>query len=120
MQSKIARRFRSPVADPLAELSFVGDRVNSRPHQFPRCFWTVKATGNYGEDCQIGHKLALEYLAMEEADVGGPGHLQMIVQDMPRELTGIEIGFLTMVSFAAGSGADAARRTAAYWEEAQS
>jgi len=42
----------------------------------------------------------------------------MIVADMPRELTGVEVGFLTMVSYAAGAGAYRARQVAAYWDAA--
>jgi hypothetical protein len=41
----------------------------------------------------------------------------MIVGDMPRSLTGVEIGFLIMVSYAAGAGAAEARRVAKYWQE---
>ena len=70
-----------------------------------RCWWNVKPTGDYGKDCQTGRQFALEYLAFEQRDKGGPGGLQYIVEAMPRELTGVEIGFLSMVSWAAGAGA---------------
>jgi len=70
-----------------------------------------------GRDCKIGGALALEYLAMEEADTHGPGHLPKIVGDSSRApLTGVEVGFLTMVAYAARAGADRAREIAAYWE----
>ena len=72
--------------------------------ELPRCFWHVKPSGNYVADCVTGEKLALEYLAFEEEDVGGAGHLPSIVSDMPRALTGIEEGFLSMVSYAARAG----------------
>ncbi|MGE3877396.1 MAG: hypothetical protein AB7F74_30930, partial [Parvibaculaceae bacterium] len=57
-----------------------------------------------------------EYLTFEEASVGGPGFLQMIVSDMPRKLTSIEVSFLCLVSYAAGAGADRARSVSAYWD----
>jgi hypothetical protein len=96
--------------DTIACLSFVKDFKKGR------CFWNVKATGDYGADCRTGNRLGLEYLAFEERDHDGPGHLQHIVMDMPRKLTGIEIGFLTMVSYAAGAGANTAREVSDYWD----
>jgi hypothetical protein len=72
----------------------------------------VKPSGDYGKDCVTGRALALEYLATD----GGPCPLQWIVIDMPRALTGIEVGFLTMVSYAAGAGAGRARKISAYWD----
>jgi hypothetical protein len=107
---------------PIAELSFVANRDGTtlpRPtgNQSPRCFWNVTPTGDYGRDCKIGRALALEYLALEEADPHGPDYLTMIVGDMPRQLTGVEVRFLAMVAYAAGAGADRARKIAAYWEE---
>jgi hypothetical protein len=106
---------------PIAELSFVADRDGTtlpRPtdDQSPCCFWNVTPTGDYGKDCEIGGRLALEYLALEEADIHWPGHLPKIVEDMPRQLTGVEVGFLVMVAYAAGAGADRARKIAAHWE----
>jgi hypothetical protein len=80
-----------------------------------RCWWKVKATGNYEKDCHIGERLALEYLAYEERDQGA-GCLQMIVGDMPRKLTGVEIAFLQMVCFAATTGAYRAREISKYWD----
>ena len=41
----------------------------------------------------------------------------MIVSDMPRRLTMVEIAFLQMVSFAASAGAFEARRIAKYLDE---
>jgi hypothetical protein len=105
----------------VGRLSFVATRDGKalpkpKRGQSPRCFWHVKPSGDYGKDCETGRRLALEYLALEEEDTGGPGHLQHIVMDMPRALTGIEIGFLTMVSYAAGAGAERAREVSAYWD----
>jgi hypothetical protein len=112
-----ARRRHDPIG-----LSFVADRDGKTlpkwtGDQNPRCFWNVTPTGDYGPDCKIGRVLGLEYLALQEADTGGPAYLGMIVRDMPRPLTGVEIGFLTMVAYAASAGADRAREIAAYWEE---
>jgi hypothetical protein len=105
----------------IGNLSFVASRDGKtlpkpKGHQLPRCFWNVAATGNIRQDDNLGHRLALEYLAFEEADDGG-GHLQLIVGDMPHRLTMIEIAFLEMVSFAARAGAAEARRIAKYWDE---
>ncbi len=69
----------------------------------------------YDQDCKIGTRLALEYLAFEEAQEDGCGLLQHIVDDMPRPLTGVEIGFLIMLSRAAGAGVAEARRVAKIW-----
>ncbi|KSV84561.1 hypothetical protein N183_12100 [Sinorhizobium sp. Sb3] len=85
--------------------------------QLPRCFWHVAPTGNYGHDCRTGNRYALEYLAYEEGAVCGSGILNLIVNDMPRPLTGIENGFLSMVCFAAGAGAHRARQIKAYWDK---
>lgn len=100
---------RNRTAD-VANLSFVKSK------RVGRCFWHVRSTGDPYKDSQLGCRLALEYLALEEADTGGAGHLQMIVGDMPRKLGHIEIGFLTLVSYAAAAGADRARRVEAYWK----
>lgn len=105
----------------LLDLSFVASRDGKnlpkpKPGQHGRCWWNVTSTGDYNRDCEIGQRLAIEYLAFEEADKGGAGHLNLIVNDMPRPLTGVEHGFLIMVSFAAGAGANEARRIDAYWK----
>ena len=85
--------------------------------QFPRCFWHVQPTGDYHADCKTGQQFALAYLEYEENDVGGCGVLNMIVQDMPREMSGIEHSFLQMVCFQAKAGRGEAKRIARYWEE---
>src|SRR5688500_4826615 len=84
--------------DPWDVLSFIANRkeVGLPDGRFPRCFWNVKPTGQYGEDCYTGEKLALEYLSFIASVPGRPPDLPGIVGDMPRELTGIEVGFLTM------------------------
>jgi hypothetical protein len=105
----------------ISRLSFVAARDGKtlpkpKGNQLGRCFWHVKPSGDYGKDCVTGRALALEYLALEEEDTGGQGYLPLIVGDMPRALTGIEVGFLTMVSYAAGAGAQRARKINAYWD----
>jgi hypothetical protein len=87
----------------IADLSFVKSKRNGR-----RCFWHVRSTGDDCKDEKLGQRVALEYLAYQEADTG--------VADMPRKLGPIEISFLTLVSYAAGAGAYKARRVAAYWD----
>jgi hypothetical protein len=116
-----APRARPGKDDPITRLSFVADRDGKalqKPtgRQFPRCFWHVKSTGDLTADDLAGEKLALEYLAFEEANKGRAGYLPLIVGDMPRKLGPIEISFLAMVSYAASAGAQRARNVAAYWE----
>jgi hypothetical protein len=106
----------------IGDLSFVAHRGGKQfpratGNQSPSCFWDVARTGDYVQDCKIGERLALEYLDFEEGSAPGGGHLQMIVNDMPHPLTGVEIGFLSMISFAAGAGAAEARRVAWYWHD---
>ena len=118
----MSARPRARRHDPIADLSFVASRDGKtlpKPtgDQGPRCFWNVTPTGDGWRDDELGCALALEYLALEEADTHGPGHLAKIIADMPRSLTNIEISFLTMVAYAAAAGADRAREIAAYWEE---
>ena len=84
-----------------------------------RHFWCVKPTGDYEADCQTGTRLALDYLrhrATEDQNTHG-SLLQHIVGDMPRSLTGVEIGFLTLVDFAATAGKGRAEQIAAYWDK---
>jgi hypothetical protein len=116
----IKRKGRSGEDHPIARLSFVKtlDRVREGPSGRPsgRCFWNVTPSGNYTEDCIIGEKLALEYLAYEEAHTDVGTILAWIVGDMPQKHTGVEVSFLIMVAYAASAGAQRAREVAAYWE----
>lgn len=115
-KSPPARRVKGLADDPFGCLSFVA--IRNVPRLIAgRYWWHVKPTGDYGADCKTGEALALEYLAFEEKDESGAGHLQVIVGDMPRDLTGIEVGFLATVSCAAGAGAWKAREeVSAYWD----
>ena len=74
--------------------------------QFPLCFWHMPGTGDYGVDIEIGDNLGALYLGCLDQrfrDDGGPlsPPLQWIVADMPRKLTGVEIGFLRRICIAA-------------------
>jgi hypothetical protein len=116
-----APRARPVDDDPIARLSFVAMRdgralLLPTEGQLCRCFWHVKPTGDPRADDLAGEKLALEYLAFEEADKGGAGHLSLIVGDMPRKLGPIEISFLAMVSYAASAGRRRAEELAAYYD----
>ncbi len=68
-----------------------------------RRFWCVEPSGDYGADCNTGSRYALDYLR----HLAGTGiaSLQWIVSAMPRgKLTGIEVGFLSIVAHAAAAG----------------
>lgn len=115
-----SRQQKKPISR-IADLSFVAARdgvtlPKPKRGQLPYCFWNVQPSGKYDEDCRTGYRLAIEYLELEEKEPSS-GHLQLIVGDMPRPLSGIEIGFLTIVSYSAGAGADEGRRVVAYWEK---
>jgi len=90
-----AKRRRTPRRHPLLGLPFIMDR---RKGDRRRCFWHVSPTGDYTVDSETGARLAQQYL--EFCDGMRPP-LGWIVEDMPRELTGIEIGFLRLVGLAA-------------------
>lgn len=96
-------------------LSFVVDRksVGLPPptgKQTPRCFWHVAPCGNYTKDLDVGVRLALEYLETHSEEGRPLAPLQWIVCDMPREMSGIEIGFLSVVGAAATADSTAGRR----------
>jgi hypothetical protein len=84
----------------------------------PRNYWSVNATGNYHEDCALGRVLALEYLAHEEANRHGPCLLAWIVADMPRPLTGVEIGFLELVGLQSRAAPGRAAQITENWRRA--
>lgn len=97
---------------PIADLSFVKDHPKGSPNR--RTFWNVESHSDEWE----GYRKALEYLAFEEISrrQGGPGHLPKIVADMPRDIGATEIGFLTLISYAASVGRHEALRVFKYWE----
>jgi hypothetical protein len=108
----------SAARHPIAGLPFVADRPPNDPAGLPRCFWSVKPIGDYEADCRTGNAHALAYLRYLRAEGSrGPGHLSLIVGDMPREITGIEVGFLSIIDHAARTGLPAAELLVAYWEQ---
>lgn len=102
MSAKIIS-FPRPVSHRRRRLPFVVDRKRAglpppTGEQSPRCFWRVSPIGDYERDIETGNRLAVKYL-----DRGGWPPLQWIVADMPRELTGVEVGFLRLIGLAAAS-----------------
>jgi hypothetical protein len=85
------------VAPKLSDLSFV--KQGRKRGDGYRC-WVVEPSGNYGANCKTGNALALEYLKFL-TKAAFP--LQWIEFEMPREAerTGIEVGFLGVVTRAA-------------------
>lgn len=97
-------------APDIRSLSFIQDRKRGGCQ-----FWNVTTTGSYTRDCELGGRLAVEYLTYEEQDPDGGGLLQHIVGDMPRDLTGVEIAFLQLVALQAKVGRGRARQINDYW-----
>jgi hypothetical protein len=99
---------------PIENLPFVFDRAAKSRTNVRRCFWHVEPTGRYDADCSTGERFAVEYLhyaADENSNL-----LAHIVKDMPRETTGIEVGFLQLIGFAAQYGLPQAEQLLRYWE----
>lgn len=61
------------------------------------------------------HLAFLRYEAALDHNVH-PYALPWIIGDMPRKLSQIEIGFLTIIGIAAAAGLHDAERVAAYWQ----
>lgn len=106
--------------DAVASLSFVASRDGKtlplpKKDQWSRCFWHVKPTDDWDQGNLIGRRLALEYLAFEEKNVGPP-LLGWIVRDMPPGLDGVQVGFFSLIAHAAAAGASRAREISAYWD----
>lgn len=103
---------------PADELSFTRIRPKAEwkgTKLTPRCWWSVTPSGDYAEECEVGSAMALEYFDYCERPDGG-NCLAHIVADMPRELSGIEIGFLAIIDAAAKAGRNNGRNTARYWQ----
>ena len=96
----------------ITTLPFVQDRDGTR------CFWAVEPTGDYTADCRTGQEYALLFLDYSARSEGG-AILQLIVPDMPKEQSGIEIGFLELVSFAAAAGLPRAVSIMDYWHRCE-
>jgi hypothetical protein len=65
------------------------------------CTWDVIPTGDYGADCETGHRYAIEFLKSCDGSAGWSSLLQSIVADMiragPNEANGIVIGFMGVI-----------------------
>ena len=114
------RASRPPQHHPADDLSFTRMRPRSEwrgTNLLPRCWWSVAPSGDYRADCATGTKMALEYLAYINGEASTGGCLGLIVQEMPRELSGIEVAFLTMLDIAAKAGQARAVRVSAFWDQ---
>jgi len=120
-EQKIMARKTSALVErvsPYSALPFFASQRPTKQRPMPRNFWKVTPTGNYERDCKTGYEFALLFLAAEEQATGGT-LLPSVVADMPRgsDLTGVEIGFLMLVGFAATDGAERARVIANHWRQ---
>jgi hypothetical protein len=94
----------------ITTLSFVADRKKAglppaTGRRGKRCFWHVSPSGHYGQDWRTGEQFAIEFLGcLSSSNEATLFNLSWIVADMPRDLSGIENGFLTIVSAAAAAG----------------
>lgn len=92
------------VAPKLTDLSFVRQIEEGRKRICGYNYWAVQPTGQYGNDCLTGKKLAYEYL--EFLATGRAFPLQWILEDMRHQQhNGIEVGFLGTVTNVAAFGA---------------
>jgi hypothetical protein len=99
----------------IQHLPFIGRRDPGEPG-LPRHFWKVRSLDDSFADCALGGEYAPAYLRFEAA----AEHkllLPRIVADMPRELTQLEIGFLSLVGEAACAGRYRAEALEAYYRE---
>ena len=85
----------------ITDLPFVADKGKGKNKR--RSFWNVKPNGDYGDECLIGKFYALECL--QYAIATGSSPIAWIIPEMPQELTGIEIGFLSELEKFATIGA---------------
>jgi hypothetical protein len=104
---------------PIESLPFVFDHAPKSRGNVKRSFWHVEPTGRYGEDCKTGTGFALELLRYQRKEDTGSSHLAAIVRHMPRDLSGIEVGFLETIGYAAQFGLLQAERQVAYWKRSE-
>ena len=110
--SRKRKATRRPI-HPWPDLPFVVDMARGR------CFWNCKSTDDGFDDSATGSHYALAYLRHEAAEHAKGDHhplLGLIVGNMPREHTQLEISFLCVVGFAAREGRHEAERVVAYWD----
>ena len=87
-------------------LSFVTDAKNVGSKRGGYCYWHVNPTGNYFEDCELGAKLASEYLSFIDQwpTYGNRTLLTCIVRDMidlakaGSPWSGVHVGVLSNVN----------------------
>jgi hypothetical protein len=97
-------------------LSVGGLDCRSSNWRKPEAVLRPHPSGDYGNDCETGAGFALELLRWEEEQAGGVSYLAMIIRQMPRDLTGVEVGFLETIGYAAHFGLLQAERRLAYWK----
>ena len=101
------RKPESPELPPVTTLSFVHDYwvrpPNRKRGKSFRVFWAVSPSGDYLADCEAGQQMALEWFRFCGNRNLGPVLLGWIVQDMPRDLTGLEVNFLSTIGLLGGS-----------------
>lgn len=77
----------------------------------------MSPSGDYAVDCRTGEEYAVAYLRYRAIDKCTAPSLPSIVADQTRDLSGIEVGFLSMIDYAEVHGLIAAERLLAYWKE---
>lgn len=103
-----------------SSLPFFASRRPKKGQLGNRNFWSVKPSGDYFQDCKTGQAYALLFLEAEEVSDCGT-LLQCVVADMPRDaaFTGLEVGFMEVIGFAATAGAFRAREIASHWDRCE-
>lgn len=92
---------------PALTLPFVVDlREEGTPR---RSFWSVKPTSDYLDDIRAGRLMAVEWLNLSKSGAFNAPPLAWVVREMPRDLTGVEIGFLALIGEVATSAAERGR-----------
>lgn len=102
-KTRTPAKAKSPQA---TALSFVTDARNVGSKRGGLCYWHVKPTGNYTDDCELGAKLAIEYLSFmgQWPTNGNRTLLTCIVRDMidlakaGSPWSGLHVGFLSNVN----------------------
>lgn len=89
----------------VTNLPFVKDIKKTKKKEAYRSFWNVKPTDDYGVDCRTGGEYAIEYYQYRLMTGDGHSFLTWIISEMPKDLTGIEVGFLSTLDDLAISGA---------------
>lgn len=78
-------------AEALRQLPFVTETKEGL------CLWAVEPTGDYSEDCATGRMMASLLLDHIQA-TNSPFLLGYVVKEMPKEMSGTEIGFFSEVA----------------------